>query len=64
MEKNLKRLRKAAGTFKGDPGQYVAKLVDAAGTFKGDPDRQIGGPPDRVDDGQRPQGLETSVRPL
>src|SRR5262249_49160837 len=38
---DLLRLRKAAGTFKGDPDQYVAKLVAADGTFKGDPDRQI-----------------------
>jgi diguanylate cyclase (GGDEF)-like protein/PAS domain S-box-containing protein len=38
---DLLRLRKAAGTFKGNPDQYVAKLVDADGTFKGDPDRQI-----------------------
>jgi diguanylate cyclase (GGDEF)-like protein/PAS domain S-box-containing protein len=38
---DLLRLRKAAGTFKGDPDLYVAKLADAHGTFKGDPDRQI-----------------------
>jgi len=38
---DLLRLRKAAGTFKGNPDGYVAKLVDADGTFKGDPDRQI-----------------------
>src|SRR5262249_40410817 len=38
---DLLRLRKAAGTFKGDPDHYVAKLVAADGTFAGDPDRQI-----------------------
>jgi len=38
---DLLRLRKAAGTFKGDPDQYVAKLVRADGTFKGDPDGEI-----------------------
>jgi diguanylate cyclase (GGDEF)-like protein/PAS domain S-box-containing protein len=38
---DLLRLRKAAGTFRGDPDHYVAKLVDEAGAFKGDPDRQI-----------------------
>ena len=38
---DLLRLRKAAGTFKGDPDRYVAKLVDADGNFKGDPDRQM-----------------------
>jgi len=37
----LLRLRKAAGTFKGDPDRYIAKLVDADGAFKGDPDRQV-----------------------
>jgi NO-binding membrane sensor protein with MHYT domain/methyl-accepting chemotaxis protein len=35
---DLLRLRKAAGTFKGDPDQYAAKFVDEAGKFKGDPD--------------------------
>jgi diguanylate cyclase (GGDEF)-like protein/PAS domain S-box-containing protein len=38
---DLLRLRKAAGTFKGDPDQYVAKLVAADRTFTGDPDRQM-----------------------
>jgi PAS domain-containing protein len=38
---DLLRLRKAAGTFKGDPDRFVAKLVDADGSFRGDPDRQI-----------------------
>jgi methyl-accepting chemotaxis protein len=38
---DLLRLRKAAGTFQGDPNQYVAKLVAADGTFTGDPDRQV-----------------------
>jgi len=37
----LLRLRKATGTFKGDPDRYIAKLVDADGAFKGDPDRQF-----------------------
>jgi diguanylate cyclase (GGDEF)-like protein/PAS domain S-box-containing protein len=35
---DLLRLRKAAGTFKGNPDQYAAKLVDPAGKFRGDPD--------------------------
>ena len=35
---DLLRLRKAAGTFKGDPDQYVVKLVDRDGIFRGDPD--------------------------
>ena len=35
---DLLRLRKAAGTFKGDPDKYVAKLADEAGRFRGDPD--------------------------
>jgi NO-binding membrane sensor protein with MHYT domain len=35
---DLLRLRKAAGTFKGDPDKYVAKLADEAGQFRGDPD--------------------------
>jgi len=34
----LMRLRKAVGTFKGDPDQYAAKFVDEAGKFRGDPD--------------------------
>jgi len=38
---DLLRLRRAAGTFKGNPDQYVAKLVGADGTFKSDPDAQI-----------------------
>jgi diguanylate cyclase (GGDEF)-like protein/PAS domain S-box-containing protein len=38
---DLLQLRKAAGTFKGEPDRFVAKLVDADGGFKGDPDRQI-----------------------
>jgi diguanylate cyclase (GGDEF)-like protein/PAS domain S-box-containing protein len=38
---DLLRLRRAAGTFKGNPDQYVAKLVGADGTFKSDPDREI-----------------------
>ena len=32
---DLLRLRKAAGTFKGDPDKYVAKLADEAGRFRG-----------------------------
>jgi diguanylate cyclase (GGDEF)-like protein/PAS domain S-box-containing protein len=35
---DLLRLRKAVGTFTGDPDQYVAKFVDDAGKFRGDPD--------------------------
>jgi diguanylate cyclase (GGDEF)-like protein/PAS domain S-box-containing protein len=31
-------LRKSAGTFKGDPDRYAAKLVTADGRFQGDPD--------------------------
>src|SRR4029077_27206 len=38
---DLLRLRKVAGTFKGDPDKYVAKLVAADGSFTDDPDRQI-----------------------
>ncbi len=35
---DLLRLRKSAGTFKGDPDQYAAKLADHTGKFRGDPD--------------------------
>jgi diguanylate cyclase (GGDEF)-like protein/PAS domain S-box-containing protein len=35
---DLLRLRKAVGTFNGDPDQYIAKMVDHAGKFRGDPD--------------------------
>jgi methyl-accepting chemotaxis protein len=38
---DLLRLRKAAGTYQGDPEQYVAKLVAADGSFAGDPDRHV-----------------------
>jgi len=38
---DLLRLRMAVGTFRGDPDQYMAKLVGADGRFKGDPDRQF-----------------------
>jgi diguanylate cyclase (GGDEF)-like protein len=38
---DLLRLRKAAGTFQGDPDRFVAKLVGADGSFSGDPDRLI-----------------------
>ncbi len=38
---DLLRLRKVAGTFKGDPDKYVAKLVTADGSFTGDPDRHM-----------------------
>jgi NO-binding membrane sensor protein with MHYT domain len=34
----LLRLRKAAGTFKGDPDKYAAKFADEAGKFRHDPD--------------------------
>ncbi len=36
--RDLLQLRKTAGTFKGNPGQYAAKFVDQAGNFRGDPD--------------------------
>jgi diguanylate cyclase (GGDEF)-like protein/PAS domain S-box-containing protein len=36
--RDLLALRKAVGTFKGDPDQYFAKLADEAGKFRGDPD--------------------------
>ena len=32
------RIRKAFGTFNGDPDQYAAKWVDKDGRFRGDPD--------------------------
>jgi PAS domain S-box-containing protein len=54
---DLLRLRTAAGTFKGDPDQYIAKLVGAEGAFKGDPDRPIA---KLVDDGQ----VETKITEL
>jgi diguanylate cyclase (GGDEF)-like protein len=38
---DLLRLRKMAGTFKGDPDKYVAKLVAEDGSFTDDPDRQM-----------------------
>lgn len=38
---DLLRLRKVAGTFKGDPDKYVAKLVTADGSFTDDPDRHM-----------------------
>jgi diguanylate cyclase (GGDEF)-like protein len=34
-------MRKAAGTFSGDPDQYMKKMVGADGTFRGDPDRRM-----------------------
>jgi PAS domain-containing protein len=34
---DLWRLRKAAGTFKGDPDEYFAKRIDQAGRYRGDP---------------------------
>jgi PAS domain-containing protein len=34
----LLRLRKAAGTFKGDPDIYATKFIDEAGKFKSDPE--------------------------
>ena len=36
--RDLLELRRQAGTFKGDPDQYVAKRVDQSGRFRGDPD--------------------------
>jgi diguanylate cyclase (GGDEF)-like protein/PAS domain S-box-containing protein len=36
--RDLLQLRKAAGTFSGDPDRYAAKLADQAGKFRGDPD--------------------------
>src|ERR1043166_7213831 len=36
--RNVLQLRKDAGTFSGDPVQYVAKWVDEDGRFRGDPD--------------------------
>ena len=36
--RELLHLRKAAGTFKGDPDKYAAKIADDAGKFRGDPD--------------------------
>jgi diguanylate cyclase (GGDEF)-like protein/PAS domain S-box-containing protein len=36
--RDVLQLRKEAGTFKGDPDQYVAKWVDKDGRFRGDPD--------------------------
>jgi len=36
---DLLRLRQAAGTFSGDPDQYIAKMLGADGRFEGDPDR-------------------------
>ena len=36
--RDVLQLRKEAGTFKGDPEQYVAKRVDESGRFRGDPD--------------------------
>ncbi len=38
---DLLRLRKAAGTFSGDPDKFVSKLVGTGGEFVGDPDRAI-----------------------
>jgi diguanylate cyclase (GGDEF)-like protein len=38
---DLLRLRKAAGTFSGDPDKFVSKLVGDGGEFVGDPDRAI-----------------------
>jgi len=38
---DLLRLRKAAGTFSGDPDKFVSKLVGSGGEFVGDPDRAI-----------------------
>jgi diguanylate cyclase (GGDEF)-like protein/PAS domain S-box-containing protein len=35
---DILRLRKAAGTFNGDPERYAANFVDPAGKFRGDPD--------------------------
>jgi diguanylate cyclase (GGDEF)-like protein/PAS domain S-box-containing protein len=54
---DLLRLRRAAGTFKGDPDQYVSKLVGTDGTFKGDPDAHIA---ERFDGGK----VETKVMEL
>jgi diguanylate cyclase (GGDEF)-like protein/PAS domain S-box-containing protein len=36
--RDLLQLRKEAGTFKGDPDKYTAKIADDAGKFRGDPD--------------------------
>ncbi|MEA2993364.1 MAG: hypothetical protein QOD40_2284 [Alphaproteobacteria bacterium] len=36
--RDLLALRKAVGTFNGDPDQYVAKMADQFGKFRGDPD--------------------------
>ncbi len=36
--RDVLQLRKEAGTFTGDPDQYVAKWVDEDGRFRGDPD--------------------------
>ena len=36
--RDLLQLRKAAGTFAGDPDKYADKFVDEAGKFMGDPD--------------------------
>jgi diguanylate cyclase (GGDEF)-like protein/PAS domain S-box-containing protein len=36
--REILHLRKANGTFKGDPDQYIAKCVDESGLFRGDPD--------------------------
>jgi PAS domain S-box-containing protein len=38
---DLLRLRKAAGTFRGDPEKYMAKLANEQGLFEGDPDRRM-----------------------
>jgi diguanylate cyclase (GGDEF)-like protein/PAS domain S-box-containing protein len=36
--RDVLQLRKEAGTFKGNPDQYVAKFADQDGRFRGDPD--------------------------
>jgi diguanylate cyclase (GGDEF)-like protein/PAS domain S-box-containing protein len=36
--RDVLQMRKEAGTFRGDPDQYVAKWVDKDGRFRGDPD--------------------------
>jgi diguanylate cyclase (GGDEF)-like protein len=38
---DLLHLRKAAGTFSGDPDKFISKLVGTGGEFVGDPDRAI-----------------------
>jgi len=54
---DLLRLRKAAGTFQGDPDRFVAKLVGADGEFVGDPDRAVA----KLFQGGRVQAKETEL---